>query len=187
MAQIIAALKNLGINDEQISMSNYSVYPVYGQVEPLAVCIQVYPPPHECQPRQEIVGYKAVNNITVTLDVDGDVNAGQVIDAAVEAGANNVNGAYFFLSQERQEEIRDSLIQDAIDSAKHRAEIAASALGHTISGVQSIHLSDVHFPVFYDKSVMSEGLSLTPVLPGEQQISTSMTVVFHMLDIAAAQ
>src|SRR5688572_20762881 len=58
IAQVIAALKELGIAGEEISTSSYSVYPVYGTVEPLTMCIEIYPVPPECQARQEIVGYK---------------------------------------------------------------------------------------------------------------------------------
>ncbi|AFU58662.1 protein of unknown function DUF541 [Candidatus Nitrososphaera gargensis Ga9.2] len=188
IAQIIAALKELGITEDQIGTSNYNVFPVYQHKEPAEVCIMIYPPPPKCQPGQEIVGYRAVNSITVTLDVDGEIDAGEVIDTAIEAGANNVNGIYFFLSDERQEEVRDSLIKEAIDSAKYRAEVAASALGYTISGVQSIHLNDVNFPIFYGRSALSESaVSSTPIMPGEQQVSTSVTVVFYMPDIAVAQ
>lgn len=92
IAQIIAALKELGITEDQIGTSNYNVFPVYQHKEPAEVCIMIYPPPPKCQPGQEIVDYRAVNSITVTLNVDGEIDAGEVIDTAIEAGANNVNG-----------------------------------------------------------------------------------------------
>jgi uncharacterized protein YggE len=176
MAKVLAALRALGISGSQISTSNYNLFPIYEHKELAEVCIMIYPPPPECLPRQEIVGYRAVNNITVTLDVDGGIDAGQVIDAAVKAGASNVNGVYFFISAERQEEIRASLIRDAIANAKHQAEIAADALGMSISGVKSVNLNDVYFPVF----VRDAAESRTPILPGEQQVSTSVNVVFFM-------
>ena len=46
---------------------------------------------------------------------------------AVSAGANNVNNIYFSLSNQKSEEIKNSLLKDAIDSAKIKADIAASA------------------------------------------------------------
>ena len=191
MTQVIEALKALGISDEEISTSSYSVYPVYEYRESTEPCIMIYPTPPECMPKQEIVGYKAVNSVTVTLDVNEnlarDLDAGQVIDAAIEAGANNVNGVYFFVSQELQEETRDSLIKEAIENARHRAEIAADAVGHTVSGVKSVTLNDVYFPVFYDRSFSESALSggSTPVLPGEQEVSMTVNIVFVMTDILA--
>jgi uncharacterized protein YggE len=84
MEKVLAALRELGVTDEQLSTSNYSVYPIYNTTKP-EVCIMIYPPPPECLPRDEIVGYKASNSVTVTVDASFD--AGSVIDAAVEAGA----------------------------------------------------------------------------------------------------
>jgi uncharacterized protein YggE len=128
MEKVLAALRALGIAEEQIGTSNYNVFPVYEYKDPAEACIMIYPPLPECQPKQQIVGYKAVNSVTVTLDVDGDVDAGEVIDSAIEAGANNVNGVYFFISQERQEEIRASLIRDAIASANTAAKLRQTRL-----------------------------------------------------------
>lgn len=176
IAQVIASLKELGIADEEISTSSYSVYPVYGTVEPLTMCIEIYPVPPECQARQEIVGYKAVNSVTVTLDADGGIEAGQVIDVAVEAGANTVSGAYYFISQEMQEQVRDDLIADAIASARHRADIAAEAVGMEVSAVQSINLNDVFFPVFYKGLEAAD----TQILPGQQEVTMTVSVTYFV-------
>lgn len=39
-------------------------------------------------------------------------------------------------------------IGDAIASARNRVQIAAQAVGMIVSGIQSISLNDVYFPVF---------------------------------------
>ncbi len=179
MAKVISALRALGISEDQISTSYYNVYPVYEYRHPTEPCILIYPPPPECQPKNVITGYRASNSLTVTLDAAGDVDAGKVIDAAIEAGVNSVNGVFFFVSQEKQQEIRDGLIREAIASARHRAEIAASAVGMEITGVQSINLNDVYFPVYSRGAfdVVAESAP-TPILPGEQEISNTVSVVF---------
>lgn len=177
-ADVIAALRALGISEEDISTSNYSVYPVYETRPGADQCIMIYPPPPECQPSNVITGYRASNSLTVTLDADGDVEAGQVIDTAIEAGANMVQGAYFFLSQERQLEVQDGLIRQAIENARQRANIAASAVGMEVSGVKSISLHDVYFPIF------SRGAGLeaadTQILPGQQEVTLTVNVVYVM-------
>lgn len=175
-AQVIAALKGLGISEDEISTSAYSLYPVYQQVEPLTMCIEIYPQPPECQPKTEIVGYKASNSISVTLDADGDISAGEVIDTAIEGGANTVSGAYFFLSQERQLEVQEGLIEDAIANARHRADIAAGAVGTEITEVKSISLNDVFFPPFY--YARAEELSSTQILPGQQEVTMTVNVAY---------
>ena len=180
MDKVIAALRALGISEDQISTSNYNVYPVYEYRQPTEPCILIYPPPPECQPKNEITGYRASNSVTVTLDADGQIDAGEVIDTAIGAGANTVQGAYYFLSQERQMEVQEGLIQQAIENARQRATVAASAVGMGIDRVKSINLNDVYFPVF------SRGAGLeaadTQILPGQQDVAMTVTVVYVMSD-----
>lgn len=175
--QVIAALTALGISENDISTSSYSVYPVYSQTEPVNACMVLpgNPVPPECYVRGEIFSYKASNSVSVTLDADGDVNAGEVIDTAIEGGANTVSGAYFFLSQERQLEVQEGLIEDAIANARHRADIAAGAVGTEITGVKSINLNDVFFPPFYARA---DELSSTQILPGQQEVTMTVNVVY---------
>ncbi|UVS69387.1 SIMPL domain-containing protein [Nitrososphaera viennensis] len=178
MQKVIDALKALGIADSQIATSHYSIYPVYDMVSP--VCIEIYPQPPECKPRSEITGYRAVNSVTVTADASSDI--GKIIDAAVGAGANNVNGAYFFISEARQQEIRDSLIEKAIDNARSRADKAASAVDMNVTGVHAINLNDVYFPVYFKEFAASAdgGAPTTPIVPGQQQVTMNVQVVFTM-------
>lgn len=175
MEKVLAALRDLGIAENQISTNWYSVWPVYEWKSP--PCIEVFPQPPECTPKSEITGYVASNSVTVTLDADEDV--GKVIDTAVAAGATNVNGAYFFVSTERQEEIRNGLIEEAIANARSRADKAAAAVDMQITGVKSINLNDVYFPVLYRDFAAAEGAS-TPILPGQQEISQTVQVTFLM-------
>ncbi|MEW6605186.1 MAG: SIMPL domain-containing protein [Thermoproteota archaeon] len=138
VAAVIAALRELGITEEDIVTNSYNVHPVHSQSEPVNICrvIEGYSFLPECYVTGEVVSYKAVNMVTVTLDADGDVDAGEVIDTAIEAGATNVSGVYFFTSAERQEEIRGSLVGNAIANARHRAEVAAEAAWLSISGIK---------------------------------------------------
>jgi len=179
-AQVITALRDLGIAEEDIATSSYSVYPVYEQRAAAEACIMIYPPPPECVPRQTITGYRASSSLTVTLDADGQIDAGEVIDAAVESGANTVSGAYYFLSSELQQQVRDELIADAIANARHRADIAAEAVEMEVSGVQSINLNDVYFPVMYRESAVFASASPTQILPGQQEVSMSVSVTFFI-------
>jgi uncharacterized protein YggE len=193
-AQVIAALRGLGIGENRIETSSYSVLPIYQFIQPPQPCIEIYPPPPGCETRQEIIGYRATNTVTVTLDVPffrtvtepvPDVNAGQVIDAAVTAGANRVEGIVFFISPDRQEEIRDTLIGDAIANARQRANIAAEALEMMVSGVQSATINPPDFPVFsvdlQEGAAAADTVSApTQILPGEQEVSTTVSVVFYI-------
>ena len=195
-AQVIQALRALGINENEIGTSSYSVSPIYENSRPpeqaLPPCTAIYPPPPECEPNQRIIGYSASNSVTVTLSVNAGINAGQVIDTSVQAGSNNVNGLYFFVSSDRQQEIRDGLIRDALASASQRASIAAGSLAMAVSGVQSVDLNEVFFPVFrggleqFSAAGPAENVSPpTQILPGEQEVSTTVSVVFYMIDASS--
>jgi uncharacterized protein YggE len=84
------------------------------------------------------------------------------------------------VSDERQQEIRDSLIEKAIDNARSRADKAADAVDMNVSGVKSINLNDVFFPVFYKDFAAEASGASTPILPGQQQISMTVQVTFFM-------
>ncbi|MDQ5860113.1 MAG: SIMPL domain-containing protein [Thermoproteota archaeon] len=192
-AQVIGAIRGLGIDENRIETSSYSVLPIYEYIQPSQPCIEIYPPPPGCETRQEIIGYRATNTVTVTLDVPffrvatqsvPDVNAGQVIDAAVGAGANRVDGVIFFISPDRQQEIRDTLIGDAIANARQRANIAAEALQMTVSGVESVTINPIDFPVFslQEGSIGAADTVSAPtqILPAQQEVSTTVSVVFYI-------
>jgi uncharacterized protein YggE len=194
-AQVIAAVRELAIDENRLETSSYSVLPIYEYIQPPQPCIEIYPPPPGCEIRQEIIGYRATNTVTVTLDVPffrmvtqpvPDVNAGQVIDAAVTAGANRVDSIVFFISPNRQQEIRDTLIGDAIANARQRANIAAEALEMKVSGVKSATIDLIVFPVFSvglqeSSAVVADSISApTQILPGEQEVSTTVNIVFYI-------
>src|SRR5919112_134598 len=195
-AQVIAAVRGLGISEDRIETSSFNVLPIYEARQPLQPCIEIYPPPPECDTRQEIIGYRATNTVTATLDVPflriltqptPDLDAGRVIDAAIGAGAKRVDAVVFFISQDRQQEIRDTLISDAIANARQRANIAAEALGMIVSGVESATLNPIDFPVF--NVGVREGSAAgadnvaapTQILPGEQEVSTTVNIVFYII------
>jgi uncharacterized protein YggE len=192
-AQVIGAIRGLGIDENRIETSSYSVSPIYEYIQPSQPCIEIYPPPPGCETRQEIIGYRATNTVAVTLDVPffrvatqsvPDVNAGQVIDAAVGAGANRIDGVIFFISPDRQQEIRDTLIGDAIANARQRANIAAEALQMTVSGVESVTINPIDFPLFsLQESSFGAADTVsapTQILPAQQEVSTTVSVVFYI-------
>jgi uncharacterized protein len=178
-AKVIDALKALGISENDTSTSNYNVYPVYESKLPSdKVCIDIYPPPPGCGQSQVITGYKASNSVSVTLDTSGDIDAGKVIDTAIKGGANTVSGASYFLSQDKQQQVQDDLIRDAIANARHRADIAADAVGMQVSSIQSISLNDVNFPIFARETAAQS--SDTQILPGQQEVTMTVSVVYVM-------
>ena len=181
MADVIDALVALDVPEEQIATNSYQLVPVYGSGQAENdVCITIFPPPPGCEPGQEITGYRVTNTVSVTLDVNGTISAGSVVDTAVEAGANTVDGVSFFISTEKQEEIRDSLMEGAINSARSRADIAAGVLGMEVTGVQSINTGEAQFPLFsraFDSAALAAS---TQFQPGQQEVSTTVNITFYI-------
>jgi uncharacterized protein YggE len=85
IAQAIAnAVKGLGVADKDIQTQNYSVQPWYEY-------------PQNAQPR--LMGYEVRNSIRVTVrDIK---KVGDVIDAGIKAGANDVQGVAFDIANDQ--------------------------------------------------------------------------------------
>ena len=170
MNQIIDAIKAVGIAEDDISTASFNIYPVYeGYEEPLTK-----------RWTQELVGYRVSNTVTVkTTQLD---SAADIIDGAVEAGANRVDSVYFTLSPKLQMQIQDDLIGEAIQNAQKKAENALVPLNHKIIGVKMVSLSDFGMP---PGPVYNMGYGMaradaapTPIFSSDQDVTTTANVVF---------
>ena len=81
-----------------------------------------------------IDGYTAVNVVQVTLDELGKIGA--VIDAATQAGANNVQGIQFTLRD--QDAVRAEALREAALRARGEADVLAAALGLKVLRVLTV-------------------------------------------------
>ena len=122
MNKVLESLKAAGVQENETSTSTFSITPNYNYSS------------NNNQGR--LIGFTVSNSIQIESSSIESVS--KWIDAAVSAGANNVNNIYFSLSNQKSEEIKNSLLKDAIDSAKIKADIAATAAGLKVIGVKSI-------------------------------------------------
>lgn len=174
MNAIINGLKGLGLDTSQISTSYYNIYPVY-EYKPIPE-ERVLPPYPQ---NQVLVGYRVTNTITVTASASA--NIGEIIDAAISAGANQVQGVSYFVSEEVQSQMNNDLIEQAVLNARMKAEKALAPLNMQIVGVKNLNLNDVYYPIY--KSEVEVAFAVreaapTPILPSEQQVSASVSVTF---------
>ena len=165
MAALNAALRRAGIAERDIQTSNVSVYPQQQYVEGQ-------------QPR--ITGYQANNSVTVKVRrID---NTGRVIDAAVGAGGNTVNGVSF--SHSDPDAQLDIARRDAIAEARRRAELYAGALGLHVNRIVSVSegggFSPPVMPVALERFAMADQSAPTPVSPGEIETRVSVNVTFEL-------
>jgi hypothetical protein len=72
------------------------------------------------------------------IGVPNTSDVGAVIDLAVDAGATEIGGVEFTLSEERREELRRTAIERAVDDAREQAEAVAASTELRITGIESV-------------------------------------------------
>lgn len=117
-------------------------------------------------------GYVAQNSVSVTIRDLG--KAGAVIDAAVGAGANQVDGPSLLASD------RDGLYRDALKAAfadaKGKAQTLAGASGQSLGRALEVIESGGAVPIAMARQGAVD--ASTPIEPGTQEISASVTATF---------
>jgi hypothetical protein len=172
MNAIVNAIKSVGITEDEISTTQLTIYPVYESYQEKETGIY----------KQKLVGYSVSNIIRVETKKLG--LASDIIDSAVQAGANRVDSVYFTLSPQRQMQVSDDLLAEAIKNAKSKAEKALAPLDYQIIGIKHLSLSEFGYPppMPYYKTAMYDGAmaesARAPVFSSDQDVSTSASVVF---------
>ena len=174
MNRIVPELRNKGLMQNETRTSSFNIYPVYNDTG--------------YGTRLNVSGFTAANSIQIeSSKLD---NVSDWIDTAVASGANSINSIDFTVSNNRLEDAKYNLITDAIANAKQKADIAASAVGSKVIGAKSIILEgfttippSLPEPILSRENTYAQDgttLAATPILAGEQEISTTVSVVFSM-------
>jgi uncharacterized protein YggE len=119
VANIIKAIKNLGITDENIETQNYSLYPQYDYKDNVSV----------------VSGYNANQQLVVKIN-NYDKDPGKlsaVIAAASKAGANQVNNLNFDASN--MNDLKQQARVLAISDAKSKSSALASTAGVRLADI----------------------------------------------------
>ena len=156
MAKVLAALKTAGLADKDYQTSRLSLQPQY--------------PPNRSGPAP-IVGYHASNHVTIRLhDV---TKIASVIDTLVAAGANDIGGINFTVSQASK--LLDDAREQAMADARRKAEIYAKAAGVTLGAPLSIVEGSTPAPIPYRR--MAAGMAAAPpVAQGEETLQVTVAV-----------
>jgi uncharacterized protein YggE len=159
---VVRALKSATGAGAEIKTSGYSLQPqrVYKENQP-----------------PTIVGYEARNSVTVTL---ADLTkVGAVIDAASQAGANDVAGISFTLRKDRP--AHDQALADATREAVSKAQVIATALGGRV--VRIVEVQEEGFerprPIFADniQTMRAQVAAPTPIEVGTLDITSRVQLV----------
>jgi len=153
MRKVIAALESAGAKDVQTESVSLSA--VFGD-------------------NQTVQGYMAADTVTATVTYAA---AGSTIDAAVEAGANQVYGPSP-LADDADAVYQKALVA-AVANARAHGEALAKAAGATLGSVITIaEGGSAPVPVF--QKTAAGAADSTPVVPGPQETTASVTVTFAL-------
>lgn len=166
--QLIQAIRDFGIEANDIRTTNFSIYPM-DRFDPATGL-----------PSGEKV-YAADNTVYVTvrsLDTLGDL-----LDTAVQAGANNINSVQFDVEE------KDAALQEAraeaVSDARAQAEALAQAAGLSLGEIQSISFFDAQpYPIFDGKGgggfAAEQAAAAVPIQPGQLTFTVNVSVTYEL-------
>jgi hypothetical protein len=163
MTNVINALIGAGVGKDSIQTISYSLNPVYSNPVNQSVA-------------PTIIGYVAVNAIQVTINDLGSV--GKVLDQAISAGVNEVQGLTFTLSSATLATLQKQALQLALQDADNQAKATAATLGVTIVGPISVTPSYVFQPINYSR-YSAAPQAQTPIQTGTLQVTATVQVTYQ--------
>jgi uncharacterized protein YggE len=151
---IVNALKKAGIDSSDIQTTQVSLWP------------------QTSSNGTEITGYQASNSVQVTAAL-GD--SGELVDAAVRAGANNVEGPS--LDTADKSSLYNQALKQALGDARGKAQAIADGAGLTLGSVVRVReggTAPVPMPMF-DTATAARSV---PIEAGTQHIEASVSVTY---------
>ena len=165
MEKVMAAIRGAGIAERDVQTTGVNVHPQYDYRE---------------NSTPAITGYQATNTVQVTVrDIGG---LGDVLDALVASGANQVHGPSFDVDD--KDGAYDEARRAALQKARARADMYAQALGMRVRRIASISEGGGFGPPMpmpmMAMDAVQESRASTPISPGEATLSVSLDVVFEL-------
>jgi uncharacterized protein len=164
---LIEALKAAGVAEDDLRTTNFSIW-TSTQYDPAT--------------NQPTGTFYVVDN-TVYVTVRDLPKLGDTLDAAVKAGANNINSIQFDVA-DKTKAMSDARAA-AVQNAKKQAEELAAAAGVSLGNIQTISYYDsVPTPVFESKGMGGGGADAAalavPINPGQMQITVTVTISYDI-------
>lgn len=162
--KILAAMTALGIPKENIQTAHLTLTPAQqGYAQEMV---------------RHVVGYRAANTVSIRL---AKLDQGTVLDAGLEAGANQVNGVSFGLRNDGA--ARRKALVEAVREAREKAKTIAEALGVSVAAVDEVQEGGVFVHPLASAGggiAMSRAEAVTPVSPGQVTVRASVTIRYRL-------
>ena len=150
MNNVMKELKKLGVTKEEIQAVSFNVYPTYN---------------FNPEKNQNIItGYQAGNQIIIKTDKLDRI--GTIVDAAIDAGANNVQNIVYSVKDEEAWTLK--ALEKATLVASKKAKTIAKTLGISIKGINGVNEQGSYVRTFdtganYSKATRAEVNQSTPI------------------------
>jgi uncharacterized protein YggE len=169
MEAVMNALRSAGVASTDIKTTSIQLYPRY-DTTPVAS-----QPEQPTQPNR-LTGFTAVN--VVELKVRNLANLGAVLDQAVTAGSNQIQGIRFDVSDpvKAVDQAREAAMRDASRKAQQLVSLANTRLGQVLTINES---SRVPVPAVAVMEMRAADSSV-PVSPGTQTITVDLQVTWEL-------
>ena len=165
MTAVRNAVIAAGADASKIETQNYSVYPQQN---------------YDNKGRKTDLKYICNNTMNVT--VTNIARTGEVMDAAINAGATRLDSVDFGVSETQK--FKDAALRAAALDAKNKANILASALGRTVVNVISVNEDSVNvvpYRLMSFKAAARDNVeTTTPVDPSDSKMESHVTIVFEI-------
>ncbi len=168
MNKVIEAVKELGVEEKDIKTTQFTITPRYEYTrEPY---------------RQNLIGYRVTQTLSVKIRNFDKI--GEIIESAVEQGANQVGDLQFTI--DNQDELKRQARKQAIEKAKEKAKQIASDLGVSLGRIIEFRETS-ETPIVYprleltEKALGSGGIEEgAQIQPGENKIEVSVTITYEI-------
>jgi uncharacterized protein YggE len=158
---VIDALKKAGVSDSEIQTTNFSI-----------------DQPYDAETRKRLDEFLVSNNVTVTRRDPSSVS--DLLQAAIDAGANQAGGLVFFVAHPAA--ARDEALAAAYADARGRAEKLAAAAKRMLGAATVI--TTVPMPYGYAQNNVAEAITVSADTPaietGVTRITETVTVTFEL-------
>jgi uncharacterized protein len=160
---LIDSLTSNGVAEEDITTTDYSIYPEYDY----------------SSNEERLIGYRVSNTVQAKIrDID---STGAVIDAATAAGGDDarVNGLSFSIedNDELVTAAREAAWNDALAKATQLAEFSGQTLGEATSITETVSMPPVPIPYVAEEAA---DRALTPIEPGTSAVTITLQVQFGL-------
>lgn len=158
MQAVLARLKELGITDEDLQTSDYSINPQYDYSSDTPV----------------LAGYSVSNMVTIT--VRDLTQLSTLLDESIAAGANQTYGVTFASSH--SDDAYDQALAAAAQNALRKAEVMAQSLGQETGKLLAISENqDSYYGLANSRLYSYDSASSTPIQSGTLSVTATVTAV----------